>query len=95
MASCNPLSHFFPGFLALCHSSLIIVVSGYTQNLQLLEELHFATTARKLKFECHLDSDIIDFKVLASLVIVVCLIEMVVLAGTFGTNVVNIVMLNL
>jgi len=65
------------------------------QYLQLLEELSFATAMSKLKFKHHLDSDIVDFEVLASLVIVVCLIEMVVLAGTFGTNVVNIVMLNL
>ena len=49
----------------------------------------------KLKFECQLDFDIIDFEVLASLLIVVCLNGMVVLVGTFGTNVVNIAMLNL
>ena len=47
----------------------------------------------KLKFECQLDFDI--FEVLASLLIVVCLNGMVVLVGTFGTNVVNIAMLNL
>ena len=95
LASHNPLSPFFPSFLASCHSSLIVVVSGYMQYLQLLEELSFATAMSKLKFKHHLDSDIVDFEVLASLVIVVCLIEMVVLAGTFGTNVVNIAMLNL
>ena len=74
---------------------MIVVVLGYRQNLQLLEELCFATTVSKLKFECQLDFDIIDFEVLASLLIVVCLNGMVVLVGTFGTNVVNIAMLNL
>lgn len=80
------LSHLFFGFLVSFHPSLTVVVSGYTQNLQLLEELRFATAVSKLKFEHHLDSDIVDFEVLGSLVIMVCLIEMVVLAGTFGTN---------
>ena len=73
---------------------LILLLSGYTQNLQLLEDLRFATAATKikatpdgeyiiasgiyppqvkvyevrelgLKFERHLDSEIVDFQVLA------------------------------
>ena len=72
---------------------LILLLSGYTQNLQLLEDLRFATAATKikatpdgeyiiasgiyppqvkvykvkelgLKFEHHLDFEIVDFQVL-------------------------------